>query len=90
MCQMSMASLAQTAERATFNRVVVGSIPAGGEPVFDPDYLHYRPPPRADNDDPFFGEYGTNTHIPGIAQWVQDMRIPYWIAEMRNCNKKRM
>jgi len=51
------------------------------------DYLHYRPPPRADNDDPFFGEYGTNTHIPGIAQWVQDMRVPYWIAEMRNCNK---
>ena len=78
-------SLAQKAERATFNRVVVGSIPTGGV-VFD--YLHYRPPSRADNDDPFFGEYGTNMHIPGIAQWVQDMRIPYWIAEMRNCNRR--
>ena len=32
----------------------------------------------------FAGEYGTNFAIPGFLQWVQDMRVPWWIATMRN------
>jgi hypothetical protein len=34
--------------------------------------------------DEFFGEYGTNHAIPNIHMWVQDMRIPYWLAMFRN------
>ena len=34
--------------------------------------------------DPFFGEYGTNMYIPGIREWARDMRLPWWVVEMRN------
>ncbi len=40
--------------------------------------------PLPTGDNPFFGEYGTNHCIPGIRQWVRDMRTPWYIAEMRN------
>ena len=70
------------AERVAFNGMVAGSIPVW-------DYLTYEPPaPTYDDADPFWGEYGTNARIPGISQWVKDMRIPYWIAEMRNMSKR--
>ena len=35
-------------------------------------------------DDLFWGEYGTNVHVPGISEWVRDMRTPWWVAQMRN------
>ena len=36
-------------------------------------------------EDRFHGEYGTNMYVPGIREWARDMRVPWYIAEMRNC-----
>ncbi len=33
--------------------------------------------------DVWSGEYGTNFAIPGFLLWVQDMKLPYFIAEIR-------
>ena len=30
------------------------------------------------------GEYGSNFFIPGFADWVRDMQIPWWVADLRN------
>ena len=29
------------------------------------------------------GEYGSNFLIPGFADWVRDMQIPWWVADLR-------
>jgi hypothetical protein len=41
------------------------------------------PVPELSGQDSFFGQYGTNKNIPGIQQWVKDMRTPWWLADMR-------
>lgn len=33
--------------------------------------------------DVWSGEYGTNFAIPGFLLWVRDMKLPYFIAEIR-------
>ena len=30
------------------------------------------------------GEYGSNFLIPGFCDWVRDMKIPWWVADLRN------
>ena len=30
------------------------------------------------------GEYGTNFAIPGFTDWVRDMKVPWWVADLRN------
>ena len=29
------------------------------------------------------GEYGTNFAIPNFTLWVRDMKIPWWLADLR-------
>ena len=29
------------------------------------------------------GEYGTNFAIPGFTDWVRDMKVPWWVADLR-------
>ena len=31
----------------------------------------------------FNGEWGTNHHLPHIKQWVEELRTPWWVVEMR-------
>ena len=30
------------------------------------------------------GEYGSNFAIPGLTLWVRDMKIPWWLADLRS------
>ena len=30
------------------------------------------------------GEYGSNFAIPGFTDWVRDMKVPWWVADLRN------
>lgn len=29
------------------------------------------------------GEYGSNFAIPGFTDWVRDMKVPWWVADLR-------
>ena len=37
-----------------------------------------------DQQDPFWGEYGMNMHIPNMSLWVWDMKVLYYVACIRS------
>ena len=34
-------------------------------------------------DDGWEGEYGSNFAIPGFRCWVRDMKVPWWVGDLR-------
>ena len=52
------------------------------------DSVSYETPERTYEDNPFWGEYGTNHCVPNMHLWVRDMRTPFWITQMRNESNK--